>query len=322
MIIITGAAGFIGSVLLGYFNQKGIDDILIVDDLGKTDKWKNLVGKQFSDYLHKDKFLEIIKKNNKAFIPKAVIHMGACSDTTEKNAEYLIQNNFKYSKELARWCLKNQIRFIYASSGATYGDGKLGFSDDLKLMPKLKPVNMYGYSKHLMDLWVIKNKLSDKLTGLKFFNVYGPNEYHKENMSSVVFKAFKKIKKTGRMGLFKSYLPEWEDGKQKRDFIYVKDVAEVVWWLYNNEAVNGIFNVGTGEARTWLDLVKAVFDAMDKENKIDFIEMPEEMRDRYQYFTEAKMTKLKKSGYNKKFASLENGIKDYVNNYLIKDNYF
>ncbi|MDD3052537.1 MAG: ADP-glyceromanno-heptose 6-epimerase [Candidatus Cloacimonetes bacterium] len=318
MIILTGAAGFIGSVVLKKLNDLGNSDILIVDNLGDTDKWKNLVGKQFADYLHKSKLAEYLNKIKPADI-EAIIHLGACSSTTERDAEYLMDNNFRYTRFLAELAIEHDIRFIYASSGATYGNGTQGFSDSNSVTPSLVPENMYGYSKHLSDLWTINNGYTSKITGLKFFNVYGPNEYHKGNMSSVVFKAFHQVKKEGRITLFKSHRPEYADGEQRRDFIYVKDVAETIIWFLQNREVNGIYNLGFGKSRSWNDLAKAVFKAMNCKPVIEYVEMPESIRDRYQYFTEAEMNKLKDAGYTTAFTSLEAGVEDYIRNYLSKE---
>jgi len=316
MIIVTGGAGFIGSALIWRLNQEGIDDIIIVDRLGTDDKWKNLVNRRFVDYIHKDEFLQMVCADKVPFEISAIVHMGACSSTTERDADYLWENNYLYSRKLAEWAMKRNIRFIYASSAATYGDGTLGFDDDHSKISKLKPINMYGYSKQLFDLWVLKNKLENKIAGIKFFNVFGPNEYHKEEMTSVIFKAFHQIKETGKVRLFKSYKKEYPDGGQMRDFVYVQDCLDVMWWLFNNQKVNGIFNLGTGKARTWNDLIKAVFAAMGRKTNIQYIEMPESLRDQYQYFTEAKMNKLKAAGCPVVFLSLEDSVRDYIGNYL------
>ncbi|MFH0977266.1 MAG: ADP-glyceromanno-heptose 6-epimerase [Spirochaetota bacterium] len=319
MIIVTGGAGFIGSAFVWKLNKEGIDDILIVDELGKTEKWKNLAGRSFTDYVHKDEFINNLKNNDKYYDAKAIIHMGACSSTTETDADFLMCNNFHYTMELARWSLKKNVRFIYASSAATYGDGLLGFSDDDKLLPGLRPLNIYGYSKHLFDLWAIRNKVLDKIAGLKFFNVFGPNEYHKDDMVSMAFRAFHQILPAGKVKLFKSYLKDYKHGEQKRDFVYVKDCVEIIWWLMQNN-VNGIFNVGTGKARSWNDMAKAIFSSMGLDAKIEYIDMPEQLRDRYQYFTEAKMDKLKQAGCPVKFLTLEEAVHDYVMGYLLKNN--
>ncbi len=321
MYIVTGGAGFIGSAFVWKLNELGIDDILIVDNLGTTQKWKNLVNLRYYDYLHKDDFLEELYASRFSRI-ESIIHMGACSSTTELDADYLMDNNFHYTKELAKYCLANNIRFIYASSAATYGDGSLGFSDDHSIIPKLKPLNMYGYSKQLFDLWALKKEILDKIVGIKFFNVYGPNEYHKGDMKSVVCKAYYQIKETGKLKLFKSYKPEYKDGEQKRDFVYIKDCVDVMAWFLERRDVNGIFNLGTGKARTWNDLAKATFSAMGLETNIEYIDMPEAIRDKYQYFTQADMKKLQDAGYKRKFTSLEDAVKDYVQNYLSKENQY
>lgn len=318
MFVVTGGAGFIGSALVWKLNSEGIDDIIIVDRLGTLDKWENLVKRRFVDYFHKDDFFRMICEDTISFNVRAIIHMGACSSTTERDADYLMENNYRYSRKIAEWTMKNDVRFIYASSAATYGDGGMGFSDDDQVPLTLRPINMYGYSKQVFDLWVMRNKLRDKITGIKFFNVFGPNEYHKDDMRSVVYKAYHQISETGRVKLFKSYKPEYKNGEQMRDFVYVKDCVDVLWWLLENREVNGIFNLGTGHARTWNDLVNAVFLAMNQSTQIDYIEMPESIRDQYQYLTEAKMDKLSSAGCPLSFRSLEDAVYDYVVNYLEK----
>ena len=319
MIIVTGGAGFIGSAFVWKLNQEGIEDIVVVDRLGKTDKWKNLVNLRFVNYIHKDEFYDLIYNDTLSFEVEAIIHMGACSSTTERDADYLWQNNFAYTGQLAEWALERNIRFIYASSAATYGDGKQGFSDDHSKISELKPINMYGYSKQVFDLRVLRHSWENKIAGIKFFNVFGPNEYHKGDMTSVIFKAFNQIKETGKVRLFKSYLPQYPDGGQMRDFVYVKDCIDVLWWLFKNQDVNGIFNLGTGKARTWNDLISAVFAAMGTRQKIEYIEMPEPIRNQYQYFTQAEMDKLHSVGCPVSFSSMEDSVHDYVVNYLQKD---
>jgi ADP-L-glycero-D-manno-heptose 6-epimerase len=316
MIIVTGGAGFIGSAFVWKLNQEGIDDITIVDELGTDDKWKNLINRRFVDYIHKDDFLQMICADKVPFKVSAIVHMGACSSTTERDADYLWNNNYLYTKTLAEWALKRGIRFIYASSAASYGDGTQGFSDDHSKISRLRPINMYGYSKQIFDLWVLRNSVEKNSAGIKFFNVFGPNEYHKGDMTSVIFKAFHQIKETGKVKLFKSYKKEYKDGGQLRDFIYVKDCVNAMWWLFKNPKANGIFNLGTGNARTWNDLIKAVFSAMKKKTNIEYIEMPQSLRNQYQYFTEAQINKLKKAGGPVKFSSLEDSVRDYVVNYL------
>jgi len=318
MIVVTGGAGFIGSAILWKLNAEGVDNIIVVDRLGTTDKWKNLVERRFADYLDKEDFLALLLQDEVPFEVDAIIHMGACSSTTERDADYLMENNYRYTAQLARWAVEKDIRFIYASSAATYGDGARGFSDDEKLTTQLRPINMYGYSKQLFDLWAFRNGLADRIAGIKFFNVFGPNEYHKEDMRSVVYKAFGQIREKGRVGLFKSYHPDFGDGEQKRDFIYVKDCVDVIWWLLENRETTGLFNLGTGHARTWNDLARAVFTAMGVNPAIEYIEMPETIREQYQYHTEAKMDKLRATGCPVRTASLEDSVADYVNNYLTK----
>ncbi len=317
MIVVTGGAGFIGSAFVWKLNQQGREDILIVDALDQSDKWKNLVNRRFEGYLDRREFLEKINHDALPNHIEAIVHMGACSATTERDSDYLMRNNYQYTRRLAEWALGHQIRFIYASSAATYGDGTLGYNDDLSATIPLKPFNMYGYSKHLLDLWAIRSGAIARMAGLKFFNVYGPNEYHKEDMRSVVHKAFGQIQQRGSVNLFKSYHPGYADGEQVRDFIYVKDVVEVMWWLLTNRDANGLFNLGTGQARSWKDLVQAVFAAMAKTPQIEFIDMPEALRDRYQYHTQAAMDKLRQAGFSGTFRSLEDGVRDYVQSYLM-----
>jgi ADP-L-glycero-D-manno-heptose 6-epimerase len=316
MIIVTGGAGFIGSAFVWKLNREGIEDIIIVDRLGSTDKWKNLVNLRYADYLHRDDFLKMAAEDSVPFKVDALIHMGACSSTTERDADFLWTNNFSYTRTMSAWALKSSIRFIYASSAATYGNGSQGFSDDHAKIPGLKPINMYGYSKQVFDGWALKQKLESKMAGIKFFNVFGPNEYHKGDMTSVIFKAFHQIRQTGKVRLFKSYLPEYTDGGQMRDFVYVKDCVDAIWWLLQNPSVNGIFNLGTGKARTWNDLIHAVFAAMNIKPDIEYIEMPEGLRNQYQYFTQAEMGKLKTAGCPVNFSPLEDSVRDYVVNYL------
>jgi ADP-L-glycero-D-manno-heptose 6-epimerase len=318
MIVVTGGAGFIGSAFVWKLNQEGIEDIVIVDRLGTSEKWKNLVGLRYTDYLHRDAFGEMATRDAVPFEVSAIIHMGACSSTTERDADFLWTNNFAYTRTLAEWALKHAVRFIYASSAATYGDGTQGFSDLHDKIASLKPINMYGYSKQVFDLWVLRNRLEYKVTGIKFFNVFGPNEYHKGDMSSVIFKSFHQIRQTGKVQLFKSYLPEYQDGGQMRDFVYVKDCVNVMWWLLQNPGTNGIFNLGTGKARTWNDLIGAVYAAMDLKTRIEYMDMPASLRSQYQYFTQADMTKLKQTGCPAAFSSLEDSVRDYVVNYLQK----
>jgi ADP-L-glycero-D-manno-heptose 6-epimerase len=318
MIILTGGAGFIGSGFLWKLNSQGIDDIIVVDELDQSEKWKNLVGKRFIDYIQKDEFLRLVVED-KLPVPTKIIHMGACSSTTCKDGAYFIQNNYEYSKILAQWAFLHKASFIYASSAATYGDGSCGY-DDTQDINQLKPLNMYGYSKHLFDLWMENNRFAEKATAIKFFNVFGPNEYHKDDMSSVVCKKFREVKDNGYISLFKSYHKDYKHGQQQRDFIYIKNAVEVMFWLFNNPQVTGIFNLGAGKAQTWNELANAMFKAMGKSPEINYIDMPDYLRPKYQYYTCAKMDKLKKAGCDCKFNSLEDTVADYVK-YLDKNAY-
>jgi len=320
MIIVTGGAGFIGSALIAALNKRDITDILVVDEHGK-DKCKNLVNLSFADYAEKNNFLEIVSEKKIGAGFESVFHMGACSDTTETDAEYLRKNNYQYSSLLAQWATNANVRFIYASSAATYGDGSKGFSDDEEKIEQLQPLNLYGHSKQLFDLWAKKTGLLKKIVGLKYFNVFGPNEYHKGDMRSFVLKAFEQIRDTGKVRLFKSHNPDYTDGEYKRDFLYIKDAVDMTLFFYDNPKITGLFNIGAGKARTWNDLVKAVFAAMGKSSNIEYIEMPDSIRNQYQYFTQANITKLRKAGYEKQITSLEDAIKDYVQNYLQNNKY-
>ena len=315
MIVVTGGAGFIGSAVIWRLNQEGIDDILVVDNLDRSSKWKNLVNRRYLDYVHKSVFIERLLSGRWKSI-SAIVHMGACSSTTEKDADYLMENNFHYSQALARHALDKGIRFINASSAATYGDGGQGFSDDVERMAELKPLNMYAYSKYLFDCWALGSKRLEKMVSLKFFNVFGPNEYHKGEMCSLVFKAFHQVRENGSIRLFKSYHPDYPHGGQRRDFVYVKDCADVVWWFLDNPAGNGLFNVGTGRDRTWNDLAAAVFKAMAAPENVIYFDMPDALKNAYQYYTCADMNNLTKAGSTVTFRSLESAVEDYVVNYL------
>ncbi|MGI6524392.1 MAG: ADP-glyceromanno-heptose 6-epimerase [Bdellovibrionota bacterium] len=324
MYIITGGAGFIGSVFLGRLNAEGIEDILVVDNLSTSSKWKNLTNKFFLDYIHKDEFLDLIESDSIPGVssPKdiqAIIHLGACSTTTEEDMDYLVYNNVRYSQALAAFALENKIRFIYASSAATYGAGERGYLDNEDAIRSLRPLNRYGYSKHIFDLWCQRNDFSKYFAGLKFFNVYGPNEYHKDGQFSGVYRSFLQTRESSTIKLFKSANSEYDDGEQKRDFVYVKDCADIILWLIRNPSVTGIYNVGSGKAKSWNDLARAVFSALGMAEKIEYIEMPDGLRKQYQYFTEANIDKLRAAGYSTPMTSLEDGVRDYVLNYLSND---
>ena len=316
MIVVTGGAGFIGSALVAELNRRGQTDILIVDALGHSVKWKNLRALAFSDYMERDDFLNCIREGRAPADVDAVFHLGACSSTTETDCAFLIRNNFEYSKSLAQWALASGSRFVYASSAATYGAGERGFRDDEAEIHTLRPLNPYGYSKQLFDLWARKHGLLAKLVGLKYFNVFGPNEYHKGDMRSYALKGFEQIKATGRVKLFKSGDPTYEDGEYVRDFVYIKDAVDMTLFFMDHPDIGGLFNIGTGQARTWNDYVKAIFDALDREPIIDYIDMPGSIRHQYQYYTQACMERLGRAGYNRPPLSLEEAIKDYVQNYL------
>lgn len=316
MIVLTGGAGFIGSCLLATLNARGHEDVLIVDSLGSAgEKWKNLVGKTFIDIVSKEDFRDQMLVGDVGDV-RAVIHMGACSATTETDADYLYDNNTKYSIDVAEFAFERGARFIYASSAATYGNGSHGYADTTV---DLEPMNMYGFSKHLFDLWVRKNGHADRCVGLKFFNVFGPNEYHKGAMSSMVYKAVQQIRETGSITLFKSNDVAFPDGGQMRDFVYVKDCCDVVVELLERPDVNGIFNLGTGQARTWNDLAAAVFGAMGLEPRIDYAEMPQHLRGQYQNYTQGDMTSLLSHIPSASFRSLEDSIADYVQRHLLAE---
>lgn len=320
MFIITGGAGFIGSVLLKHLNSRGLRDIVIVDNLGDTEKWKNLLGGQYADYLHRDHFIDLIRRRALPWKVDGIAHLGACSATTERNADFLMENNFHYSRDLCAYALEHDIRFVNASSAATYGTGENGFSDRVECIEKLRPLNMYGYSKHLFDLWLLRQAAADKVASLKFFNVYGPNEYHKGDMQSVIVKLWKEIVESGKATLFASNVPDIADGEQRRDFVYVKDCARLMGWLLLDALdIVGIHNVGTGQARTFNDLALAVFQAMDKEPHIEYRPMPEHLAGKYQNYTCADMSWLADTAYPHAFLPLEAGVKDYIGNYLRYD---
>jgi len=310
-IIVTGGAGFIGSNLVRALNERGENNIVIVDRLGTGEKWRNLVGLQYENYIDKEEFRAALW-DDREWSVQTVFHLGACSATTEQNADYLADNNYHYTRELCEWCLRHDTRFIYASSAATYGDGSKGYSDDDRITPTLRPLNMYGYSKHMFDLWALRSDMINRIAGIKYFNVYGPGEAHKDDMRSVVHKSYGQILETGKVRLFKSYKPEYKDGEQVRDFLYVKDAVNVTLFFHDHPEVSGLFNCGTGQARSWKDLASATFSALGRQPDIEYIDMPGSLRGKYQYHTEADMQKLQKAGYHQPFTSLEDGIKDYM----------
>ncbi|MBI2269334.1 MAG: ADP-glyceromanno-heptose 6-epimerase [Bacteroidetes bacterium] len=320
MIVVTGAAGFIGSCLVGKLNAEGYKDIVIVDDFSAKQKMPNLEGKTFSHKIHRDDFPKWLRDNHR--FTQFIFHIGARTDTTEFNKEIFDRLNLNYTKELWNICVEFGLPFVYASSAATYGLGELGYNDDHDVVEKLKPLNPYGESKNEFDKWALKQPSKPYFwAGLKFFNVYGPNEYHKARMASVVFHAFNQIKDKGSVKLFRSHNPKYKDGEQLRDFVYVKDVVEVCMFLMQHRKDSGLYNLGSGKARTFLDLVNNTYHALNKQPKIEFIDTPVDIRDKYQYFTEANMNKLRSIGYSKNFHSLEEGIKDYVVNYLADGKY-
>lgn len=316
MYIITGGAGFMGSAMLWQLNRQGVEDVVLVDHLGKDDKWRNLVKLTYADFIPLERFRDLIRRDALPWKVEALIHLGACSDTTEADGDFLMENNFQFSRDVCRYALDKGARLIHASSAATYGDGSLGFSDDPELLPRLRPLNLYAYSKHLFDLWLLREGLDREVASLKFFNVYGPNEYHKGDMRSVVCKAYKQILKQGDLELFRSTSPELADGEQKRDFVYVKDCTALMAWLLEHGEVNGIHNVGTGQARSFNDLGRAVFGAMQRSCRITYVEMPRHLRGKYQNFTQADMGWLDAVNCPVTLTSLEDGVADFVQNYL------
>ncbi len=316
MIIVTGGAGFIGSALVWALNERGEDDILIVDHLGTSEKWKNLRALRYADYMEKDDFLDCLWDNCLDAPVSCILHMGACSATTEKDASYLVRNNFDYTKQVLEYAAENDIRVVYASSAATYGDGSQGYRDDETALDALRPLNMYGYSKQMADQWALRNGHLKTAAAVKFSNVFGPNEQHKGDMRSMVSKAWKQIRAEGKVKLFKSHREEYADGEQVRDFVYVKDAVAMTLFLADNPELNGIFNVGCGAARSWNDLATAVFKSLDKPVNIEYVPMPEELRGKYQYHTELDMSKMREAGFSAPVATLEDAVADYVRNYL------
>lgn len=321
MIIITGAAGFIGSCIVYELNKQGVTDIICVDRFEMNDKWLNLRGLNYKEYIHADEFLDasLLQELFEEGV-SAVYHMGACSDTTEKDMDFLMKNNVEYSQVLFKFCTDFNVPICYASSAATYGAGEEGYDDNEKRVDRLRPLNAYGYSKQLVDQWVLRQqKTPAHWYGVKFFNVFGPNEYHKGKMSSVVYHAFNQIKENGSVKLFKSHHPDYKDGGQTRDFVYVKDVVRAMLTMVEKKVKSGIYNLGTGKARTFEDLVKATFSALGLQAKIEYIDMPEHLRAQYQYYTQANMAKLQQALPGFEFSSLEENVADYVKLYLNTD---
>lgn len=319
IIILTGGAGFIGSSLLRHLNDRLIQKIVVVDNLGHGEKWKNLVGKRFLEIIHKEQLLDWLKGMESEV--GAIVHLGACSSTLETDANYLLENNYRFSVKLAEYAIAHEIRFIYASSAATYGDGSQGFSDDHDQLELLRPLNMYGFSKHLFDLWLKRQNLLSKVVGLKYFNVFGPNEYHKGRMASAVLKMIPEALKTGAIRLFKSEDPQFEDGEQVRDFIYVKDAAQMTAQFLSGHHY-GIYNIGSGMANSWNDMAKAVIKALDQPIRIEYIDMPHDLRGKYQNYTRAEMKKYVAAGLDFPISYFESSIIDYVGNYILNHRYW
>ena len=315
MIILTGGAGFIGTNTLIRLNDKKIDDILVVDAIKDTSKWKNLIGNQFREYISKNDLWKWLRKNKQVPID-GIIHLGACSDTTETNFEYLIKNNVQYSKKLWKISAELDIPFIYASSAATYGDGSEGFSDEHKKIPRLKPINAYGFSKHIFDLWALKqNDKPSRWAGLKYFNVFGLYESHKGRMASVAHHAVPQAVNNKKIRLFKSHNIDFKDGEQKRDFIFVKDAVDITLHFFNEKTPSGIYNVGTGNSRTFNDIAAAIFSALSIKENIEYFDMPEDLKPIYQYYTQADLTKLLSTGYNRNFTTIEKSMELLINKY-------
>src|ERR1017187_6727573 len=317
-VLVTGGAGFIGSALVWALNRRGCNDIVVCDRLGTDEKWRNLAPLRFAEFVEADVLLPRLQSGALGKF-NLMLHLGACSSTTERDAGFLFRNNFEFTRDLAGWSLAKKVRFVYASSAATYGDGAAGMEDDDSKLDALRPLNMYGYSKHLFDLHAKRAGFLNKIVGLKYFNVFGPNEDHKGDMRSLVHKSFAQMQSKGVIQLFKSYRKEYKDGEQKRDFLYVKDCVAMTLHLAATPRANGLFNIGSGQARTWIDLSNAVFTALKKKQVIKFIEMPEAIRDKYQYFTQANLLRLRGTGYAAPVTSLENAVHDYVRKYLVPD---
>ena len=316
MIVVTGGAGFIGSAIAQELNTRERADLIIVDDIDHPEKEKNIASIKYQELIGKNYFLEkILDRDIKPI--DVIIHMGACSSTTETDENFLTKNNYHYTRHLATCALEKSIRFIYASSAATYGNGKMGYSDDESKLKTLKPLNFYGKSKHKFDLWAKSQGILDRVVGLKYFNIFGPNEYHKENMQSMVRKGFIQAREKNKIRLFKSYRKEYQDGEQERDFLYIKDAVNMTLFFLDHPNIGGIFNVGAGRARNWNDLATNIFKAMGRESQIEYIPMPETIIQQYQYHTYAEIKKIRDAGYTQPITSLEEGITDYVKNYLL-----
>jgi ADP-L-glycero-D-manno-heptose 6-epimerase len=319
-ILITGGAGFIGSALVWELNRRGCENIVVCDRLSTDEKWKNLVPLKFADYIDGNDLLQAVQ-HAPAKLGRFdhVLHLGACSATTERDADYLMRNNYEFTKQLCQWSLANQTRFVYASSAATYGDGAHGMNDQDPDIHKLRPLNMYGYSKHLFDLHAKREGWLPSIVGLKYFNVYGPNEDHKADMRSLVHKACGQILATGKVQLFKSHRPDYQHGEQMRDFLYVKDAIRMTLHLAETSSAGGLFNLGSGKAHTWIELATAIFTALGKEPVIEFIDMPEHLQSKYQYYTCADIAKLRASGFTQDITALTEAVRDYVQGYLVPD---
>lgn len=324
MIIVTGAAGLIGSAVVRELNARGQEQLILVDHLGVGDKWKNLRSLRYADYLEKDEFIfmldEAVEGSHVSPLlaeATSICHLGANSSTTEQDATHLIENNYRYSQRVAEFALLRRLRCVYASSAATYGDGEQGFDDDPAGLDGLRPLNMYGYSKHMFDLWLRKREFEPGFAGVKYFNVFGPGEYHKGEMMSLVLKAYRQIVETGKLKLFKSYKPEYKDGEQMRDFLYVKDAARMTVHLLLDSDATGLYNAGSGEANTWNELAASIFSAMGRESNIEYVDMPEHLKQKYQYYTCAPIDRLRGAGYEAQVTPLREAVADYVKNYLI-----
>ena len=316
MIVITGAAGFIGSAVACALNKLSRADIILSDAFGKKEKWQNICSVRYKHFIHRDNLMDFLHKNPLAEKITAIIHMGACSDTTEPDMDFLLRNNFDYSVSLCQWALQNNVRFIYASSAAVYGDGTRGFSDDDNLTPLLRPLNKYGFSKWMFDMWILENGLKDKVAGLRFFNVFGPNEYHKGSMASVLFHIYHQAIKEKKIRLFESCRSDIAHGDQKRDFVYIDNAVDIILFALDNPGAGGIFNSGTGYAHSFLEVALLLFEGLEMKQKIEYFPMPENLRARYQYYTKADMTKLFTAGYDKKDDNFKENVMKYVKNYL------